>query len=88
MENSVKFWGEEHTVALDTAYAYALVLTSIGEHYKAIDVMRSCATISRRVHGPGHEKTVEMTQRVMQYERDLRDAEESQAAVILHDAHQ
>jgi tetratricopeptide (TPR) repeat protein len=88
MENFVKFWGEEHIFVLDTAYAYALVLTGIGEHYQAIDVMRSCATTSRRVLGPDHEKTVEMTQYVMQYERELGDAEESQAAETLQDAHQ
>jgi tetratricopeptide (TPR) repeat protein len=85
MENCVKVLGEEHPFTLESAETYAAALNVLGEHDKAIGVLRSCVIRSERVLGPDHEKTVLRTRRLMEWEQEFKEAEESQAARKVHD---
>ena len=48
-------WGRESSLTLLYTEAYADALGEAGKHYEALEMMKSCATNTRRLCGPDHE---------------------------------
>lgn len=61
--------GPEAIFTLDKAERYARSLNMIKKHEQAIDSMRSCAMISRRILGPDHPDAVERTLLLAKWEK-------------------
>jgi tetratricopeptide (TPR) repeat protein len=87
MEIYDEILGETHPATLRATEAYAKALNELGEHCRAIEVMRSCAMISRRVLGPDHKNALRRTQSVTVWEQKLKNAE-TRATQTMHDAQQ